>query len=65
MWREYGQGICWGCLPYYDHSLDTLKITLIVLCIPKQGLLHGLLVVEDKLSMAHGLENRVPFLTMI
>jgi asparagine synthase (glutamine-hydrolysing) len=24
--------------------------------------LHGLLVVEDKLSMAHGLENRVPFL---
>ena len=24
--------------------------------------LHGLLVVEDKLSMAHGIENRVPFL---
>jgi asparagine synthase (glutamine-hydrolysing) len=24
--------------------------------------LHGLLVVEDKLSMSHGLENRVPFL---
>ena len=24
--------------------------------------LHGLLVVEDKLSMAHGLEGRVPFL---
>ena len=24
--------------------------------------LHGLLLVEDKLSMAHGLENRVPFL---
>ena len=24
--------------------------------------LHGLLIVEDKLSMAHGLENRVPFL---
>lgn len=24
--------------------------------------LHGLLVVEDKLSMAHGLETRVPFL---
>lgn len=24
--------------------------------------LHGLLVIEDKLSMAHGLENRVPFL---
>jgi asparagine synthase (glutamine-hydrolysing) len=25
-------------------------------------ILHGLLTVEDKLSMAHGLENRVPFL---
>ena len=24
--------------------------------------LHGLLVVEDKLSMAHSLESRVPFL---
>jgi asparagine synthase (glutamine-hydrolysing) len=24
--------------------------------------LHGLLVVEDKMSMAHGLESRVPFL---
>ena len=27
-----------------------------------QNFLHGLLVVEDKLSMAHGLESRVPFL---
>ena len=26
--------------------------------------LHGLLVVEDKLSMAHGLESRVPFIFM-
>ena len=24
--------------------------------------LHGLLVIEDKLSMAHSIENRVPFL---
>ena len=24
--------------------------------------LHGLFIVEDKLSMAHGLETRVPFL---
>ena len=24
--------------------------------------LHGLFVVEDKLAMAHGLENRVPFM---
>lgn len=27
-----------------------------------KSFLHGLLVVEDKLSMAHGLESRVPFL---
>ena len=27
-----------------------------------RNFLHGLLVVEDKLSMAHSLENRVPFL---
>lgn len=27
-----------------------------------KAFLHGLLVVEDKLSMAHGLETRVPFL---
>jgi asparagine synthase (glutamine-hydrolysing) len=27
-----------------------------------KAFLHGLLVVEDKLSMAHSLENRVPFL---
>lgn len=27
-----------------------------------KNFLHGLLVVEDKLSMAHGLETRVPFL---
>lgn len=27
--------------------------------------LHGLLVIEDKLSMAHGMETRVPFWTMI
>ena len=36
---------------YINHSL-TLKLTF----------LQGLLVVEDKLSMAHGLESRVPFL---
>jgi asparagine synthase (glutamine-hydrolysing) len=27
-----------------------------------RGFLHGLLLVEDKLSMAHGLETRLPFL---
>ena len=37
---------------YVDHSLYLEARTF----------LHGLLVVEDKLSMAHSLENRVPFL---
>jgi asparagine synthase (glutamine-hydrolysing) len=32
------------------------------LCFEAKTFLHGLLVVEDKLSMAHGLETRVPFL---
>lgn len=37
---------------YVNHSLTFEAKTF----------LHGLLVVEDKLSMAHGLETRVPFL---
>jgi asparagine synthase (glutamine-hydrolysing) len=37
---------------YVNHSLNFEARTF----------LHGLLVVEDKLSMAHGLETRVPFL---
>jgi len=37
---------------YVNHSLGFEARTF----------LHGLLVVEDKLSMAHGLETRVPFL---
>jgi asparagine synthase (glutamine-hydrolysing) len=32
------------------------------LCFEAKTFLHGLLVIEDKLSMAHGLETRVPFL---
>ena len=37
---------------YINHSL----------CFEARTFLHGLLVVEDKLSMAHSLETRVPFL---
>jgi len=37
---------------YFNHSLYLEAKTF----------LHGLLVMEDKLSMAHGLETRVPFL---
>ena len=41
-----------GPADYINHSLYFEAKTF----------LHGLLVVEDKLSMAHGLETRVPFL---
>jgi asparagine synthase (glutamine-hydrolysing) len=37
---------------YINHSL----------CFEARTFLHGLLVIEDKISMAHGLETRVPFL---
>jgi len=37
---------------YINHSL----------CFEAKTFLHGLFVVEDKLSMAHGLEARVPFM---
>ena len=37
---------------YINHSL----------CFEARTFLHGLLTIEDKLSMAHGIETRVPFL---
>ena len=47
----------------HDHSLDTPEDYINhSLYFETKTFLHGLLVVEDKLSMAHGLENRVPFL---
>ena len=44
-----------------DHLPDLEPIEL-ALYFEQRTFLHGLLVVEDKLSMAHGLEARVPFL---
>jgi asparagine synthase (glutamine-hydrolysing) len=38
---------------------EQINLALLFEC---KTFLHGLLVVEDKLSMAHGLETRVPFL---
>jgi asparagine synthase (glutamine-hydrolysing) len=66
VWKEIQElqtiDIFRSCLPdseaprspaeYVDHSLYLEAKTF----------LHGLFVVEDKLSMAHSLENRVPFL---
>jgi asparagine synthase (glutamine-hydrolysing) len=44
-----------------EHLPDLEPIDL-ALYFEQRTFLHGLLVVEDKLSMAHGLEARVPFL---
>lgn len=50
-------------LSNYDHAHerpeDFVNNSLYLEC---KTFLHGLFIVEDKLSMAHGLENRVPFM---
>ncbi len=52
-----------GVFKHHDEKLerpeDYINHSLYFEC---KTFLHGLLVVEDKLSMAHGLESRVPFL---
>jgi asparagine synthase (glutamine-hydrolysing) len=48
-----------GHEPRLETSADFVNASLYFEC---RTFLHGLLVVEDKLSMAHGLETRVPFL---
>lgn len=44
-----------------DHSSSEGQVNT-SLYLESKTFLHGLLLVDDKLSMAHGLENRVPFL---
>jgi asparagine synthase (glutamine-hydrolysing) len=51
VFKEHSDGL-YSPEDYINHSLYFEAKTF----------LHGLLVMEDKLSMAHGLENRVPFL---
>lgn len=47
----------------HEHKLSTPEDYINhSLCFEARTFLHGLLVVEDKLSMAHSLETRVPFL---
>ena len=48
-----------GHAPDLESSEDFVNASLYFEC---RTFLHGLLVVEDKLSMAHSLETRVPFL---
>ena len=48
---------------FHDNSLETPEDYINhSLYFEAKTFLHGLLVVEDKVSMAHGLESRVPFL---
>ncbi|MDP2193599.1 MAG: asparagine synthase C-terminal domain-containing protein, partial [Alphaproteobacteria bacterium] len=48
--------------PIKKHELTPDACLNASLYLEAKTFLHGLLVVEDKLSMAHGLETRVPFL---
>ncbi len=67
VWSEVGdvqtRDIFRDVFRHHDASLDSpegyINHSLYFEC---KTFLHGLLVVEDKLSMAHGLESRVPFL---
>ena len=52
-------GVVDGSNGRLDRPEDYVNRSLYFEC---KTFLHGLLVVEDKLSMAHGLETRVPFL---
>jgi asparagine synthase (glutamine-hydrolysing) len=49
-----------GALPARIHTPE--EYVNLSLRFESRTFLHGLLLVEDKLSMAHGLETRVPFL---
>jgi asparagine synthase (glutamine-hydrolysing) len=52
-----------GVFSHFQHSLDTPESYVDgALYFEFKTFLHGLLVVEDKMSMAHSLETRVPFL---
>lgn len=52
-----------GVFERHDVSLDTTEDYINhSLYFEAKTFLHGLLAVEDKVSMAHGLESRVPFL---
>lgn len=51
-----------GELPHRDAPQSAAEYVNQSLYLEARTFLHGLFLVEDKLSMAHGLENRVPFL---
>ena len=67
VWDEVGDvsthDIFRGVFKHHEDALQGPEIYINhSLYFEAKTFLHGLLVVEDKLSMAHGLETRVPFL---
>jgi len=57
--REIFRGVFSG---HHETVPDAEEYVQRSLYLEAKTFLHGLLVIEDKLSMAHGLETRVPFL---
>jgi asparagine synthase (glutamine-hydrolysing) len=57
--RDIFREVIAGHITDGSHATDVLNRSLYF---EAKTFLHGLLVVEDKLSMSHGLETRVPFL---
>jgi asparagine synthase (glutamine-hydrolysing) len=67
VWKDVGQvstrGIFKNVFRHHKDDLETPEDYINhSLYFEAKTFLHGLLVMEDKLSMAHGLETRVPFL---
>ena len=48
--------------PYYDKELKLNNMANLSLYFESKTFLNGLLLVEDRISMAHGMETRLPFL---
>lgn len=57
--KDIFRGVLSGHQGKYENQSDYINHSMYL---EAKTFLHGLLVVEDKLSMAHGLETRVPFL---
>lgn len=58
--RDIFRGVFNNCrMDFVSRPADYVNLSLYL---EAKTFLHGLLVIEDKLSMAHGLETRVPFL---
>ena len=60
---EYARQILYGIVSrQYDSITSGAEALNACMYFEAKTFLHGLLIVEDKLSMSHGLETRVPFL---